>query len=244
MKKTFTLLIAIIFLGASVTYAWQNRLTISSNNKNTLTVQIDGKFYPLNKNEAALVIHDQSPGTRNIKVYQQINNKRGRQYSNTNRQWNNEAFMQLLYNGNLYIKDGYDVDITINRFGKAFVDEQLIGRYTENEDSYDNYQDPYNNGYRQPMNARSFVQLKQNIGRESFDDNRMNMAKAAIINNYISSNQVKELLYLFSFEAAKLELAKYCYRFATDPGNYYVVAAALTYSSSKTELMKYIQQNK
>jgi hypothetical protein len=177
-------------------------------------------------------------------VYQQINNKRGGQYNNRNRQWNNETSMQLLYNGNLYIKDGYDVDVTINRFGKAFVDERPMDRFTDNEDRYDNYDDRNNNGYRQPMNERSFVQLKQNISRESFDDTKMNMAKTAISNNYVSSNQVKELLYLFSFEAAKLELAKYCYRFATDANNFYVVADALQYNSSKTELMRYIQQNK
>jgi hypothetical protein len=244
MKKTFTLLVAMIFSGASVTYAWQNRLTISSNIKNTLSIQIDGKFYQVNKNDAALVINDQRPGTRNIKVYQQINNKRGGEYNNRNRRWNNETFMQLLYNGNLYIKDGYDVDITINRFGKAFVDEQPINRYVDDEDRDDLYDDHNHNGYRQPMNKRSFVQLKQSIGRESFDDAKMNIAKAAFANSYLSSYQVKDLLSLFSFENSKLDIAKYCYRFATDPGNYFVVADALTYSSSKTALMKYIQENK
>jgi hypothetical protein len=56
MKKTFTLLVAMIFSGASVTYAWQNRLTISSNIKNTLSVQIDGKFYQVNNAPATGIL--------------------------------------------------------------------------------------------------------------------------------------------------------------------------------------------
>ena len=71
MKKIFTLLFSMIFLGASVGYAYQNKLTISSNNKNLLRVQIDGRFYQLNKNDAEIIINDQRPGNRNIKVYQQ-----------------------------------------------------------------------------------------------------------------------------------------------------------------------------
>ena len=94
------------------------------------------------------------------------------------------------------------------------------------------------------MNDRSFMQLKQTISRESFDDGKINIAKVAIANTYLTSNQVKDLLSLYNFENSKLDLAKYCYRFAIDPGNYYVVADALTYSTSKNDLMKYIQQNR
>jgi len=233
MKKIFTLLFLMIFSGASVGYAFQNKLTISSNNKSTLRVQIDGRFYQLNKNDEEIIINDQRPGNRNIKVYQQKNNGRGWQ-------GNNERNMQLLYNGNLYIKEGYHVDITINRFGKAFIDERPMGLYYNDEDNEDYNDRDFPN--TQPMYERSFMQLKQTLSRESFDDTKMSIVKAALANNYLSSYQVKDLLSLFSFENSKLDIAKYCYRFATDRGNYYVVADALTYSSSKTELMKYIQQ--
>ncbi len=235
MKKTFTLLISMIILGASAGYAYQNKLTISSNNQNLLRVQIDGRFFQLNKNDAEIIINDQRPGTRNIKVYQQRNNGRGWQ-------GNNERNMQLLYNGTLTIREGYHVDVTINRFGKAFIDERAIGRsyYDDDEDGYYNQ----NDWNRQPMNDRSFMQLKQSLSRESFDDARMNIAKAAVARNYLSSYQVKDLLSLFAFENSKLEMAKYYYRFTTDPGNYYVVADGLNYNSSKNELMRFIQQNR
>lgn len=236
MKKTFTLLISIVILGASAGYAYQNKLTISSNNKNLLRVQIDGKYYQLGSNDSEIMLNDQRPGTRNIKVYQQRNNGRGWQ-------GNSERNMQLLYNGTLKIREGYHVDVTINRFGKAFKDEQAMGRSYYDDDDRTGYNEE-NNWNRQPMNDRSFMQLKQTVSRESFDDARMSIVKAAIGNNYLSSYQVKDLLSLFSFENSKLDIAKYCYRFATDPGNYYVVADMLTYNSSKNELMRFIQQNR
>jgi hypothetical protein len=238
MKKIFTLLFSMIFLAASAGYAYQNKLTISSTHKSLLKVQIDGRFYQLGNKEAEISLTDLRPGTRSIKVYQQRSNGRGWQGSN-------ERNMELLYNGRFTIREGYHVDISINRFGNAFVDERAISRNynADDDDDRTGYGDQ-NNWNRQPMNDRSFMQLKQTISRESFDDGKINIAKVAIANTYLTSNQVKDLLSLYNFENSKLDLAKYCYRFAIDPGNYYVVADALTYSTSKNDLMKYIQQNR
>jgi hypothetical protein len=52
----------------------------------------------------------------------------------------------------------------------------------------------------------------------------------------VSSSQVKELMAQFNFEANKLELAKYCYRFATDKQYYYSVADGLAFSNSKKRI--------
>lgn len=237
MKKTFTLICSMIFLLVTNSFAWQNRLTISSNYKGSIKVLIDGRFYEPGKNNDEILISDQRPGNRNIKVYQQQNNERGRR-------GNRERDMELLYNGNLFIKDGFDVDVSINRFGKVFIDERVMDRNNGYEnDEHDNRNNGNGNGKwnKQPMNERSFMQLKQTIGNESFDATRANILKTAVVENSLSSYQVKLLLGLFSFENSKLEMAKYCYRFVYDAPNYYMVADVFTFSNSKTELMKYIQ---
>ncbi len=236
MKKLFTLIICVNILGISFVYAWQNRLTISSQHSNLLWVQIDGRSYQLSRNDTEISLSDLRPGTRNIKVYQQRDN--GRSW-----QGNNERNRQLLYNGNVTVREGYHLDVSINRFGKAFIDQQALGRdygyYDDNRPGY-NQQDNWN---RQPMNERSFEQLKQRLRRESFDAAKMNTAKAVMGGSYLASEQVRELLGLFNFETSKLDMAKYYYRFATDPGNYYVVVDALSYSSSKNDLTRFIQQH-
>ncbi len=245
MKRTFTLLFSFVLL-ASAGYALQNRLTISSNNNFGIRVLIDGRTYQLDKNRNAgeISLTDMRPGSRNIRIYVQKNN--GRTWQGNN---NMDRDMQLIYNGNLYIRDGVDVDININRFGKVFVDEQTMNRGYENNDHYDRNDDPYEdrdwNRNARAMSDRSFLQLKQTLGRERFEDARLNMITTTISNNnYVSSWQVKELLGQFSFEANKLTVAKYCYQFVTDRQNYYVVADALNHSNSKNELMRYIQQQK
>lgn len=236
MKNIFTFLTSLLFLAVSG-YAFSNRLTISSNDNANIRVQVDGKNYQLGRNNQGddIVIDDLRAGYHNIKVYKNANSRRGWGNQNNN--------MKLLYNGNVYIRSGYHTDITINRFGKAFVDEREIKRYDDDDDNnnYDNYDWNWN---RQPMNERSFEQLKQTIRRESFDESKLSIAKTAIKNQVVSTSQVRDLLSLFSFEQNKLDIAKYCYHYTTDFNNYYVVANSFGFSSSKTELMRYIEQNR
>lgn len=234
MKKTFTFLI--ILLTSISSFAFSNRLTISSSNTNdNIRVVIDGRNYSVNnRNADDMVIDDLRAGYHSIKVY-----KAGK-----SRGWgngSNNSNMKLLYSGNINVRNGYHTDITINRFGKAFVDERQIQRYDDDDNNYDNYDWNWN---RQPMNERSFEQLKQSIRRESFDDNKLSIAKAAIRNQAISTTQVQELLGLYSFEQNKLDIGKYCYQYSTDYNNYYLVANSFAFSASKQELLRYIEQNR
>ena len=230
MKKIFTFLS--ILLTSISSFAFSSRLTISSSNNNDrVRVTVDGKNYQAgNRQNDDIVIDDLRAGVHSVKVY-----KAG---SGRNRGNNNN--MKLLYSGNIYVRNGYHTDIVINRFGKAFVDERQIQRYDDDDNNnYDNY-----NWSRQPMNERSFEQLKQSIRRESFDDTKLSIAKTATRDQAVSTAQVKELLGLFSFEQNKLDLAKYCYQYTTDYNNYYSVANSFGFSSSKQELLRYIEQNR
>ncbi|RYY65983.1 MAG: DUF4476 domain-containing protein [Chitinophagaceae bacterium] len=236
MKQIFTLLTSLLFLSSA--FAYSTRLTISSSNdKDNIRVQVDGRNYQVSRNaqDGDFVIDDLRAGYHSIKVYK---------LSNTRKGWgsqNNTNNLKLIYNGNVYVKNGFHTDISINRFGKAFVDEQQIQRYDDDDNNYDNYEGNWN---RQPMNERNFEQLKQTIRRESFDDSKLSIAKTAVRDQAVSTTQVRELLSLFSFEQNKLDLAKYCYSYTTDHTNYYQVANSFGYSSSKQELMRYIEQNK
>ena len=150
-----------------------------------------------------------------------------------------------MYNNSVYIKPRYYVDITINRFGKAYVDEQLItGGFEDEEDDWDDNNNPAGNNGIHAMNAVSFDQFKQSLKRESFDDTRQNLAKQGIAVNYFTVAQVRELVNLFTFESNKLEIAKYAYTYTVDKGNYFMVSDSFTFSSSKDELAKYIQKFK
>ncbi|MBK7433532.1 MAG: DUF4476 domain-containing protein [Chitinophagaceae bacterium] len=238
MKKIFTLsatLLASILLYAGPN---QSKLSVSSAGNSEIRVMVDGSKYRTNNN--AVMIGNLKSGYHAVKVYRVT---QGRDNNGGNGRPRNN--MQLVYSSNIYVKPQYHVDITINRFGKALVDEQLIsaGFYDDEDDDWWGNDQPGSYG-NQAMDARSFDQLKQTLSKEGFTSTRMSIAKSVIPNNYYTTAQVKELLDLFSFDNSKMELARLAYDYTIDKGNYYILADAFSFSSSKDELMKFIQTKK
>jgi hypothetical protein len=91
-----------------------------------------------------------------------------------------------------------------------------------------------------PMNAGDFQSAKNSISSKSFDDTRLTIAKQVTSANCLFSSQVKEIMLLFSFEATKLDFAKYAYNYVYDQGNYFKLNDAFTFESSIDELNSYI----
>jgi hypothetical protein len=114
--------------------------------------------------------------------------------------------------------------------------------YNNNQPGNNNWppRNNYNNSPR-PMADNTFNSFIETVRRESFDDSRMAIAKAGIDQNFFTSNQAKALLSVFSFEASKLEIAKYMYGKTIDPKNYFVVYNVFTFSKSKEELAEYVR---
>lgn len=96
----------------------------------------------------------------------------------------------------------------------------------------------------QPMNDNTFTAFMEAIRRESFDDSRKAIARTGIDQNWFSSVQAKQLLSVFSFEATKLEVAKYMYGKTIDPKNYFLVYSVFSFSKSKEELAEYVRTYK
>lgn len=236
MKKTFTLLTALFF---SAILLAQSKLSISASGNADIRVMVDGIKYTSNGRD--IVISNLKNGNHSVKVFRAGNDRN--RYNGNNR---NNGY-QLVYSNNLFVKPQYHVDITINRFGKAFVDEQMIsGNYNDDDDDWgvDNNDQYYERSSRRAMENNDFQQLKRSIAKESFDDNKMKIAKQFGSLNYFNTAQVKELVGVFFSESSKLELAKYMYDYTVDKANYFVVNDALFFNSSKEELMNYIKNRK
>ncbi|MBK8329023.1 MAG: DUF4476 domain-containing protein [Bacteroidetes bacterium] len=91
------------------------------------------------------------------------------------------------------------------------------------------------------MNPRDFDDARATLKNEGFDETRLDMAKQIASVNCLNTSQISTICQLFSFEASKLEFAKYAYDHCTDPKNYFKVSNLFSFSSSKTELNNYIQ---
>lgn len=99
---------------------------------------------------------------------------------------------------------------------------------------------PASNGCTYPASSTDVSNLKGSIQKQSFSDNKMNVAKTFLKNKCLSVSQIKDVMGLFSFEADKLSFAKLAYDRCSDKENYYQVSDAFSFSSSNDELTDYI----
>lgn len=252
MNKIYFLVFALL-LGTTVfaDRPRSGRLTIATYDNASIRVEIDGRRY--NERDNTIRINNINAGNHTIQVYRRTNGdvfSRGRE--------------RLIYSTNLFVKPEHQVDIYIDRSGRAEIRERNLGRRGRNDrndrydrndrnndwddrwDDYEKWEDNRNGGrwddrdYGRAVSYQSFQSMKQTLRRESFDNSRLTLAKQMMERNNFEAAQVKEMLELFSFESNRLELAKYAYRNTVDKRNYHVVYDMFSFSSSKEELSRYI----
>ena len=102
----------------------------------------------------------------------------------------------------------------------------------------------YDDDYSRSMNDRDFSQAKETLRKEWFENTRLTTAKQIIDRNYFTSQQVRDMLLLFTFENNRLDIAKYAYGKTVDKGNYFIVNDAFTFNNNKEKLSEYIREYK
>ncbi len=238
MKRISTLLLSSLFSLSLLAYDG-SRLSVSTvSNSMDLKIEIDGRSVTMRDN--SITLSNIAEGTHSIRIYKEVK-----------RNGNGFGFgrkPQIIYAGSVFVKRGFHTDVTVNRFGKVFIDESRIDRNGGYE-QYDEYEDDdngggWNNGYGNVLSNRDFDQIKEQIRKEWFENNRLVSTKVIIDKSNFTAQQVKELMLLFTFENNRLEVAKYAYRKTVDKQNYYQLNDALTFSSSKDDLARFIRQSK
>jgi hypothetical protein len=139
-----------------------------------------------------------------------------------------------------------NVNITDPTMNGGVTQTTTTTRTTTTSTNYDN--GGYNNAppppaaarCQYPMDRSSFMSAKQTVEKASFDETKLSTAKTIVGSNCVSTDQVIALCGLFSFEASKLDFAKFAYSKTTDPGNYFKVGNLFSFDASKTELNNFI----
>ena len=109
-------------------------------------------------------------------------------------------------------------------------------------DERNNYDPRYDKNYSRAMTNTDFAQAKESLRREWFENTRLETAKQIIDRNYFTSQQVKEMVLLFTFENNRLDIARYAYGKTVDKGNYFMLNDAFTFNNNKEALKEYIRQ--
>ena len=235
MKRFSTLLLSSLFSLSLLAFDG-SRLSISAPGTSTeLTIEIDGRQFTMKNNSITLGYLRE--GNHQVKIYRE-----------SRRNFMGFGRRSFIFNNTIYLKRGFHTDITINRFGTVMQDEQRIDandeNYNDEEDYYDNNTDGLDNSqYHNIMGVREFNDMKEQLRKEWFENNRLTSTKVIIDKSNFTTQQVKELMLLFTFENNRLEIAKYAYCKTVDQRNYYLVNDALTFSSSKDELARFLRES-
>jgi len=242
MKTIFTLLLASVFTTSAFAYD-EGRISISIPAGKATEVYIDDRPYKLTDN--SILIDNVQTGNHSIKVYSRPpynsagNKGRGNRGNSRNNQ-NNQA--NLVYSSTVYVRPSYHVDVVINRFGKALVDERALDN---RNDGWNNDNDGWNDGGygngNRAISDQDFNQLIQKVKNQWLG--KLGAARDAINANYFQTYQVRQLIQLFNAESEKLELAKLSYSKIVDRQNFRQLYDLLS-RSSQTELDRYTQQTR
>ena len=145
---------------------------------------------------------------------------------------------------------GGNVSMNVSGFDNTTVTQQTITTTTTSTSTSSSSPPPpppsYVPGYSGaigcpvPMSRGDFDSMKGSISSKSFEESKLTLAKQVINSNCLLSEQVREIMQLFTFEESKLDYAKYAYGRTYDIGNYYKVNDAFTFESSIDDLNSYI----
>ncbi|MCU0447457.1 MAG: DUF4476 domain-containing protein [Microscillaceae bacterium] len=106
---------------------------------------------------------------------------------------------------------------------------------------------PNNNNTWTPcaLTAQEFADVRQRVSKEPFNNSKLSLAKSLIrIKKCFASQQIKELVKLFTFGKDQMDLAKFAYEFTTDQQNYYIISDVFTFASDREEFMKFVESKR
>jgi hypothetical protein len=94
---------------------------------------------------------------------------------------------------------------------------------------------------RSSMAQVNFQKALESIASKSFEDTKITTIKQIVKGNCITVSQLSEIIKLLTFEASKIEIAKFAYDYVSDTNNYFQVNDLFTFSSSVDELNEYLE---
>ncbi|MGI9191377.1 MAG: DUF4476 domain-containing protein [Chitinophagaceae bacterium] len=250
MKKLFSLLVLLSLAAAVWAGPWSRAmLRVREERGRAIAIIVDG----IRQNTIAnnLTVNNITPGVHNIKIFRYNNNGYG--YSNG----------ILAYQGTIQVKPGFIYYVTV--FDQAIdVEENCCldnyGHWNHNDNWFNpgpaenwnnnqqwnqhphhnqNHNNAWNN-YQGLMSMGAYNQLIDQLRRTPFENSKMALATGVCAGVRLTTQQVMGIVREFSFESTRLKFAKDNYMRVIDPKNYFQIANALTFQSSKDDLMRFI----
>jgi Domain of unknown function (DUF4476) len=94
------------------------------------------------------------------------------------------------------------------------------------------------------MGEAPFRRKYEEVKAKSFDDDKIERLKEAFEYEYLNTNQVMDLMKLFSFDDKRMEAAKFCYKKTVDKEEFYRTYDLFSFPSYKTQMKDWVSKNK
>jgi hypothetical protein len=212
MKKIFFVALSCLLAVVSIAQV-QETVTINVNGNRNKQIAVDGRYYTINNVSASgekdVVISDLANGQHTLQVV--------RTNPNNNR--------TTTTNTTFTLREGYDLNITVNGNGAVTTTEKRSGRNTGTAITTAAFNKLY----------AATQQRTSSASRATFLENEF-----VNTNKLFTSSQASQLIKLVNSESLRLALAKNAYTRVTDRQNYSVVSNLLISSSSRASLETYI----
>jgi hypothetical protein len=238
MNKVYILVFALL-LSATV-FAERprsGRLTIATYDNASIRVEIDGRRY--SERDNTIRINNINPGHHSIQVYRMTS---GDIFSRSRE--------RLIYSTSLYVKPEYQVDIYIDRAGRADVRERDLGkkgRNNRNDDwdrdnsRWDDYERWENNNGNNGNNGKWDDRKDDRYDRNDDRYDRNDYGRAV---SYESFQSMKQSLRRESFDNTRLTLAKQMMeRNNFEAAQVKEMLQFFSFESNRLELAKYAYRN-
>lgn len=94
------------------------------------------------------------------------------------------------------------------------------------------------------MGEAPFRRKYDEVKAKSFDDDKLERLKEAFEYENLNTNQVMDLMKLFSFDDKRMEAAKFCYKKTVDKEEFYRTYDLFSFPSYKSQMKDWVSKNK
>ena len=259
MKNAFLFCLVLLACVSDVSAQGLRRslLKVRLADRSPFTIEVDGRRY--DKEGASLTVGDLPAGRHSIRIYSVVDDGYGRNVA------------QLVYRGRVQTVQGTttfcvvdvargDMRVRVEGYdhtpggppppppapsGNDYSDDNPTRYNREDDRPRNDYSDDRDPAYNSnSLNDRDMTDLRTRVEKRITDTDKEGLLKTALENRSCNTGQLAQLLHLLTFESTKLDFAKWAYSRVTDRSNYWKLESEFTFSSSKDELNKFIQEQR
>jgi hypothetical protein len=215
--KNSILTIFLLFSGVSTYFA--SELFVKINSQTTYYAMISLQTQTNNSN--VFRFFELPMGNNELKIYK-----------------NNSAL--LFYTGTIYIENNQRIICEIDAFGNLTVIKKVTISYQSWYESTESNFNGTNPNFGSNNNDSVFQDFMLALKDESFDSGKTSFAKSYVKKTSLSASQIGQIVKEFSFDSGKLEFAKFAFDYCFDKQNYFVLKENFSFSSTYSDLEKYV----